>query len=312
MTPPRWPPTGHDPRAQRAPPPAEIGESTQCPRCGTENRPGLAFCRNCGQRLVAAGLAPTVERLGAPEGTLACPRCGTHNRAGVAFCQNCGANLPPAATPGYVPPPRRSRRTGRGGRAGRCSRRRGPRPGRAPHRCAGDRRRLAAAIRIRRHLALRARLRRRWLRGRLLDRLPGRARAASPISRTSASPARRRSWSRCSSCWRSRASCGPVPARSSRSGSPSRSSGPSAWPRCSWCRGARPMGGPITELLRALTPGGIIFFLASLIVLIGDADALRTELTEHGEPLLRQLRHRGRRRCGVLPVVRPADRRLRG
>ncbi len=28
-------------------------------------------------------------------------------------------------------------------------------------------------------------------------------------------------------------------------------------------------GGPITELLRALTPGGIIFFLASLIVLIG-------------------------------------------
>lgn len=28
-------------------------------------------------------------------------------------------------------------------------------------------------------------------------------------------------------------------------------------------------GGPITELLRALTPGGIIFLLASLIVLIG-------------------------------------------
>jgi hypothetical protein len=32
-----------------------------------------------------------------------CPRCGTHNRAGVAFCQNCGANLRPAAE-GYVPP----------------------------------------------------------------------------------------------------------------------------------------------------------------------------------------------------------------
>jgi Double zinc ribbon len=79
------------------------GESTQCPRCGTENRPGLAFCRNCGQRLVAAGVATTVERPGTPEGTMACPRCGTHNRAGVAFCQNCGANLRGAA-PGYVPP----------------------------------------------------------------------------------------------------------------------------------------------------------------------------------------------------------------
>jgi len=79
------------------------GESTLCPRCGTENRPGLAFCRSCGQRLVAAGVATTVERPGAPEGTMACPRCGTHNRAGVAFCQNCGANLRGTA-PGYVPP----------------------------------------------------------------------------------------------------------------------------------------------------------------------------------------------------------------
>jgi hypothetical protein len=79
------------------------GESTQCPRCGTENRPGLSFCRNCGQRLVAAGVASTVERPGTPEGTMACPRCGTHNRAGVAFCQNCGANLRGTA-PSYVPP----------------------------------------------------------------------------------------------------------------------------------------------------------------------------------------------------------------
>ena len=79
------------------------GESTQCPRCGTENRPGLAFCRNCGQRLVAAGVASTVERPGTPEGTQSCPRCGTHNRVGVAFCQNCGANLRGVA-PGYVPP----------------------------------------------------------------------------------------------------------------------------------------------------------------------------------------------------------------
>jgi hypothetical protein len=82
---------------------AATGESTQCPRCGTENPAGLTFCRNCGQRLVAAGVATTVERPGTPEGTTACPRCGTHNRAGVAFCQNCGANLR-ATAPGYVPP----------------------------------------------------------------------------------------------------------------------------------------------------------------------------------------------------------------
>ena len=80
-----------------------VGESTKCPRCGTENRPGLSFCNNCGQRLVAAGVASTVERPGTPEGTMACPRCGTHNRAGVGFCQNCGANLRGTA-PGYVPP----------------------------------------------------------------------------------------------------------------------------------------------------------------------------------------------------------------
>ena len=90
--------------AAHAVPATNVSESTRCPRCGTENRPGLAFCSNCGQRLVAAGASTTLERPGTPEGTQACPRCGTHNRAGVAFCQNCGANLRPAAAPGYVPP----------------------------------------------------------------------------------------------------------------------------------------------------------------------------------------------------------------
>src|ERR687895_370877 len=82
---------------------AVTAESTLCPRCGTENRAGLAFCRNCGQRLLAAGLSTTVDRPSTAEGTMACPRCGTHNRAGVAFCQNCGANLR-AEAEGYVPP----------------------------------------------------------------------------------------------------------------------------------------------------------------------------------------------------------------
>jgi hypothetical protein len=89
--------------AHSVPATTEPGESTRCPRCGMENRPGIAFCQNCGQRLVAAGAPATVERPAAPDGTQACPRCGTHNRAGVAFCQNCGANLRPAE-PGYVEP----------------------------------------------------------------------------------------------------------------------------------------------------------------------------------------------------------------
>jgi hypothetical protein len=91
------------PLAAHSVPATQPGESTRCPRCGTENRPGISFCRNCGQRLVAAGAPTTVARPAPPEGTRACPRCGTHNRAGVAFCQNCGANLR-AAPEGYVPP----------------------------------------------------------------------------------------------------------------------------------------------------------------------------------------------------------------
>jgi hypothetical protein len=76
-------------------PATPLSEGTRCPRCGTDNRPGIAFCRSCGQRLIAPGAPAAVERPAPPDGTQACPRCGTHNRAGVAFCQNCGANLRP-------------------------------------------------------------------------------------------------------------------------------------------------------------------------------------------------------------------------
>jgi hypothetical protein len=76
-------------------PATPLGEGTRCPRCGTDNRPGVAFCRSCGQRLMAPGAPAAVERPSPPDGTQACPRCGTHNRAGVPFCQNCGANLRP-------------------------------------------------------------------------------------------------------------------------------------------------------------------------------------------------------------------------
>lgn len=94
------PPTPTPPDAETVPahavPATPLGEGTRCPRCGTDNRPGIAFCRSCGQRLLAPGAAAAVERPAPPEGTQACPRCGTHNRAGVAFCQSCGANLRPA------------------------------------------------------------------------------------------------------------------------------------------------------------------------------------------------------------------------
>lgn len=99
-------------------PPGEPGESTQCPRCGTLNRPGIAFCSNCGQRLVAAGAPATVARPIAPEGTQACPRCGTHNRAGTAFCQNCGANLQATAPSDVVAPPASPGATARAGNVG--------------------------------------------------------------------------------------------------------------------------------------------------------------------------------------------------
>jgi len=95
VVPPPPPPADPDVIAAHPVPATPLSEGTVCPRCGTDNRPGVAFCRACGQRLMAPGAPASVERPTAPEGTQACPRCGTHNRAGVPFCQNCGANLRP-------------------------------------------------------------------------------------------------------------------------------------------------------------------------------------------------------------------------
>ena len=96
VVPPPPTPANPDVIAAHPVPATPLSEGTVCPRCGTDNRPGIAFCRACGQRLIAPGAPASVERPSPPEGTQACPRCGTHNRAGVAFCQNCGANLRPA------------------------------------------------------------------------------------------------------------------------------------------------------------------------------------------------------------------------
>ena len=95
VVPPPSTPASPEAMAAHAVPATPLGEGTRCPRCGTDNRPGIAFCRSCGQRLMAAGAPAAVERPAPPDGTQACPRCGTHNRAGVAFCQNCGSNLRP-------------------------------------------------------------------------------------------------------------------------------------------------------------------------------------------------------------------------
>jgi class 3 adenylate cyclase/tetratricopeptide (TPR) repeat protein len=49
-----------------------------CPSCGHENRPGAAFCGECGASL--------------PQ-EVACPGCGTTNPANQRFCDKCGESL---------------------------------------------------------------------------------------------------------------------------------------------------------------------------------------------------------------------------
>src|SRR5438552_10852592 len=117
VVPPPPPAANPDVIPAHAVPATPLSEGTRCPRCGTDNRPGIAFCRGGGQRLMAPGAPAAVQRPSPPDGTQACPRCGTHNRAGVPFCQNCGANLRSAepgapiaspATPAPAAAPRRA------------------------------------------------------------------------------------------------------------------------------------------------------------------------------------------------------------
>lgn len=73
-------------------------DTSVCRRCGTANLPGISFCANCGQRLVAADEA-TMIRPGSTAESAPCPRCGAINRAGSAFCSECGFNIRLAVTP---------------------------------------------------------------------------------------------------------------------------------------------------------------------------------------------------------------------
>ena len=72
-------------------------DSVPCRRCGTLNRPGISFCANCGQRLVAAEEA-TMARPASSSDAAPCPRCGALNRPGAAFCSECGFNIRSATT----------------------------------------------------------------------------------------------------------------------------------------------------------------------------------------------------------------------
>ena len=87
-------------------------DSSVCRRCGTANLPGISFCANCGQRLVAAEEA-TMSRPGSAAESAPCPRCGGSNRAGSAFCSECGFNIrlavTPTAGPVAVPAPEEGR-----------------------------------------------------------------------------------------------------------------------------------------------------------------------------------------------------------
>ncbi len=56
----------------------------RCSQCGTENKEGSVFCKECGSKLTAAS---------APAGPVFCPNCGKKFENGEMFCDECGTNL---------------------------------------------------------------------------------------------------------------------------------------------------------------------------------------------------------------------------
>ncbi len=90
-----------------------------CQYCGTENRPEVNFCRNCGQRLLARTVLPAqpsgenaLESSGTAvlppaqttvEEPPACPHCGKTVKPGARFCAHCGNALSPAPASSLPP-----------------------------------------------------------------------------------------------------------------------------------------------------------------------------------------------------------------
>lgn len=91
-----------------------------CQYCGTENRPEVNFCRNCGQRLLPTAVLPAqpagkdaLESSGtavfpAAQATVeehpACPHCGMTVKPGARFCAHCGNALSPMQVSSFPPP----------------------------------------------------------------------------------------------------------------------------------------------------------------------------------------------------------------
>jgi ribosomal protein L40E len=65
----------------------------RCPNCGTENRPDLRFCEQCGTLLEAAALPGVEEARSEVAALQSCPRCGARSRAAARFCRQCGTPL---------------------------------------------------------------------------------------------------------------------------------------------------------------------------------------------------------------------------
>jgi hypothetical protein len=65
-----------------------------CSNCGSQNRPGIRFCEQCGNPLSQPQATETTGRF--------CPNCGQSNTINNNFCSNCGTSfsvtLPPQAS----------------------------------------------------------------------------------------------------------------------------------------------------------------------------------------------------------------------
>ncbi|NOT04771.1 MAG: zinc ribbon domain-containing protein [Anaerolineales bacterium] len=59
----------------------------KCTACGSDNRSGVRFCENCGEKL-----SLQVEKVEAIQ-MQTCKACGAHNKPDFRFCENCGSSL---------------------------------------------------------------------------------------------------------------------------------------------------------------------------------------------------------------------------
>jgi hypothetical protein len=73
-------------------PPTNVAAEPVCPRCNSVNKPGAAFCMNCGSSLSDQN-APAVATAQSQPLTRQCSACGSEVPANLAFCTNCGQSM---------------------------------------------------------------------------------------------------------------------------------------------------------------------------------------------------------------------------